>query len=577
MAYIGGWNALVDLTGADFGKAMKGRLAWMFGLIKKQSTDTDVLVPHLDVWQIRVTLEKKRLWEEEVQEAMYARKQRLFKPDDAAHKEVRIYTHKHAGLKAEREGGERIWKRGIEHNKGVQLDEINANIDALKKKMSEVQNTISGTDGVRGAFDTRRKELRSQFDELITKRNELNDARGKILEQLKSIQSNIRKKTDEVKSSKDKLGYKSVEEIDAQIATLEKQLSTGQVKSLIEEKRIVQEISNLKKSKKILESFSGQQTSVEGEKKTLDELRKKLDEMDPQRTAVRTSIDQVKAQMNALDEERKKGIGNFGELIEQRKSIKAQLDAEYEKLREVRTEFRKAKDEYYTQLREEQARKREEWKQRRQQEEEEKLAVELEKEREFAEIPAFVEEINMCDTLIKFLATYSTDPSKYASTSTAPDANKSTSSALNIRKVDSDLPDGAMMLKKKQDREDEYLVMGGGKGKKGRKGGASASTKTLKFDLVIMEQLLKLKVTVPTSAAEVDKTIVALEEKKKHFVESQAAQTAENKRKAEEKIAALKKKAAERAAALEAGNASDASEEKTEEAATEEEVETTEN
>ncbi|KAJ3281939.1 hypothetical protein HK104_011184 [Borealophlyctis nickersoniae] len=417
------------------------------------------------------------------------------------------------------------------------LAEINAQIEILKAKQAEAQSKINGTDNIKGSFDGRRKELRAQLDELMKERNELNDQRTKISDKMTAIQSTLKKRGDEVRNSKDRLGYKSVEEVDQQINALEKQLQTGQAK-LIEEKRMVAEISNLRKAKKVIEGFSAQQSSVQDERAKLDELRAQLNALHPQRNAVREKLDAVRAQLNELDNERKSQMGSFNELVNERKSVKAELDAEFDKLRTLRTEFKKQKDEYYAWQQEERKRKQEQYKARKQEEYEMRLTAAAEREREAAEVPAYTDEINECAALIKFLQS----DSKTATTSTA------TSTPAAARSVDNGLPDGAVLLKKKSDREDDYMVMGGKKGgKKGRKQGGAGEEKAkpFKLDLETISQFIKLKVEIPTSAADVPKAVEALEAKKKWFEERQEEQTVKNKAAAEAKIAALKARAAQ--------------------------------
>lgn len=163
-----------------------------------------------------------------------------------------------------------------------------------------------------------------------------------------------------MKSSKDKLAFKSVKEIDDQISLLEQQLSSGSVK-LFEEKRIVQEISNLNKSRKILEGFSSQQASFDAEKADIDTLRAKLDSLNPVRDQLNKQLDQAKADLASFEAARKEQVGNMSELFATRNAIKAELDAEFDKVKALRAEFKEAKDAYYAYQRAERERRNEEY------------------------------------------------------------------------------------------------------------------------------------------------------------------------------------------------------------------------
>lgn len=69
---------------------------------------------------------------------------------------------------------------------------------------------------------------------------------------------------------------------------LEKQLESGKL-TLPEEKKVVSEISNLNKAKKSIEGFSSQQSTVEADRKALEDLRAKLKETDGARDQFKAS------------------------------------------------------------------------------------------------------------------------------------------------------------------------------------------------------------------------------------------------------------------------------------------------
>ncbi|RKO91305.1 hypothetical protein BDK51DRAFT_21211, partial [Blyttiomyces helicus] len=316
---------------------------------------------------------------------------------------------------------------------------------------------------------------------------------------------------------------------------LEQQLATGSAK-LIEEKRMVAEISNLRKSKKILEGFSGHVSTAEAEKAKLDSLRDSLTAIDPQRDAIRTEIDSLKSQLAALDGERKGKMENYGELADARKAAKSALDAEFDKLRALRTENRKQKDEWFAWQKEDRARKQEVYKARRMEENEARLTVQAEKEREAAEIPAFTDEINQCTALGKLLQSFVSGPAR---PETAPSSGSATPLSAPA------IPDGAVLLKKKDEREEDFMVMGGGKkGKKGKKQPAPDKAKPFKLDFETIDQLIKFGLDLPVTANDIPATIAALDAKKTAFVDKQKEQTKANIEKAEAKIAALKAKVA---------------------------------
>ncbi|KAJ3107147.1 hypothetical protein HDU97_004840 [Phlyctochytrium planicorne] len=421
-----------------------------------------------------------------------------------------------------------------------EVDEIKGKIDELQKKLGTLQQTINGTDNIKDTYDGKRKEFKTKLDELTKARTEVNEQRTKILDKIKAIQGGIKKKNDDVKSSKDKLGVKTVEEADRQIASLEQQLTAGNLK-LMDEKKIVAEISKLKTARKQLDTLGTQASTVESDKKQLDTLRAELDTLSPKKEAINKEFDVVKAQLKELDDSKRKDMGSFTDLIGQKKSIKAEVDALYTQMRSLKTEFQQQNKDWFAWEQAERDRRRREFVESKKKDETIRLTRAAEEELENAKIPAFTEEINICNSLIAFLQPYSSKPKAAASAAVSAESKHA------VRSVDTSIPEGLVVLKKE---EEDYMVMGKGKSKtKSKQRGGSAKepvepskTAAIKLDITTMDLFAKLKVNFPTTVADADGTIEQLEAKKTKFLENQKEETAKNKAKAEAKIAALKAK-----------------------------------
>ncbi|KAJ3166835.1 hypothetical protein HDU88_002920 [Geranomyces variabilis] len=405
-----------------------------------------------------------------------------------------------------------------------ELAAIDANINKLKERLAAAQNKVNGTDNVKDAFSGRRQELRTQLDAVAAERKECSDKRSKLFDQMKALQASLKKTNDDTKSSKDRLGYKSVEEVDAKIVALERQQQSGEA-SLQAEKRIVAEISNLKKAKKILEGLTGQQASIEDEKKQLADVRAQLAANDPERDAIREKFDALKAELSALDDERKEKQGSLNDLWNDRRAIKAELDEEYNKMRAHKAEHKRQNDEWYNWQREESQRKKAEYAARLREDKDARLAVQAEKELEAAAIPAYTDEINQCTNLIRFLESFSTTEKV--------EAKPAASSAALV------LPEGAVVMKKKDD--EDFMVLGNKKGKKGGKRAQPSAPKPFKLDFDMIDQFVKLKFDLPTSAADIAPSVAKIQEKKQWYIDHQAEATAKAKAAAEKKIAALRR------------------------------------
>ncbi|KAI8919564.1 hypothetical protein BC831DRAFT_438156, partial [Entophlyctis helioformis] len=210
------------------------------------------------------------------------------------------------------------------------LEAIRQEITSLEASLNEVKSKIPAKNSSDDTA-TKKNELRDSLKAQLQQIQELAAQRAKLFEQINAIQASLKKKAETAKSEKDKLGYKSVEEIDRQIDSLESELRTGQAK-LIEEKRMVAEISNLKKARKVLESHSNQQSSSESDKATLDTLRAQVKALDEQRTTLRSGADAIRAELNKVSDELKGSRDSITSLLDQRKAAKAALDAAYDRL-----------------------------------------------------------------------------------------------------------------------------------------------------------------------------------------------------------------------------------------------------
>ncbi|KAJ3125633.1 hypothetical protein HK098_008361 [Nowakowskiella sp. JEL0407] len=438
-----------------------------------------------------------------------------------------------------------------------EIADINDKIKELQKKQSQIQEQISGTSNIKGSYDTRRQKIRADLDALNAEKEKLNEAYNKAVTQKKALQATLRKKvfslchmvdfgidvflTRTKKFSVPKTNTatktlkKSTEPSSINIhfmfvqvnyvlksdRDLDKKIEAGSL-TLNEEKRIVSDISGLKKIRK---TFSTHQSYVESEKQKIDALNKELDEISPKRDETRNQINVLRDQLKEIQNSQSQEMGGYSELISSRNALKSEIDALYEKLRETRKLQKEQWDEFKVFQDQEIQRKRAAEKARRKEELLQKLERRAAEDLEYADVPAYTEEINTCTALIDFLKTQNK-----SATSTEDAAASSTSSAVEDKK-----PEGTIVFKKK---DEDFLVMGTPKKKGGKK--ADSSKKALKLDVAMIQQFASLKIDIPSTNADIDRAITDLEAKRTEFKDGQAAKTAENKANAAKRLAELK-------------------------------------
>lgn len=97
--------------------------------------------------------------------------------------------------------------------------------------------------------------------------------------------------------------YRSVADLEAAVAKLDRDVSSGRMK-IVDEKKALQEISNLNRQKKNFTVFEEQQKIIDTDKERLKEMKEKKQ-----------------------DPELKELNDNYGKLDEQFKAIKAEQDS----------------------------------------------------------------------------------------------------------------------------------------------------------------------------------------------------------------------------------------------------------
>ena len=312
------------------------------------------------------------------------------------------------------------------------------------------------------------------------------------------------------------------------VSQLEKQVESGSLK-LVEDKRALQEISQAKRSRRIVEGFQAEQESIEADRAKADELRKQLD--DPEAKAASERYDAIKAELDELKKESDEVYANRTKLLDERTALQGQLDELYNRKRESAARYKEANDKFYAKLNEDRARRAERARAQRAEQEEAKKKEIVDRLREEAEAPAFQAQIEDCQTLIDY---FSGKSSTATLSNQKPLAEKSDVAGvpkLEIRKVEA-APEGLVARKKKGGKK-------GGAKPAAEANGAESGSGQLNVPLPTLTALLSLSIPPPTSTADVPRVIEDLKTKKAWFEANQARATAENKAKAEAEIRKL--------------------------------------
>ncbi len=92
---------------------------------------------------------------------------------------------------------------------------------------------------------------------------------------------------------------------------------------LVDEKKALQEITALKRSRKLLETSGSADDAIAADRARIDEFRKQLD--DPESRKVSDRFDELKKEMDGLREEGNKAYEERGKLFDERNALSAQM------------------------------------------------------------------------------------------------------------------------------------------------------------------------------------------------------------------------------------------------------------
>lgn len=324
---------------------------------------------------------------------------------------------------------------------------------------------------------------------------------------------------------------------------------------IVDERKTLTEISNLKRLRKTVESFQAEQETIEKDRAEVDALRKQLD--DPESKAMSEKYDTIKAELDGLKKESDAAYEGRTKLFDERTELQTKLDALWKKKKDAQQGHREANDAYWKKVSDDRARRAEKALVEKKAYEETKRREIAEELLETAKEPAYAADIQDCQTLTDYFTRISGGGAS-ASTTTELYSRPEVAGApkLELRKG-GDTMEGLAPLKKKGEDEINYFVA-----KKGKKAAptksygqaapapptatesSSPASVQLNIPFGTLSGLMALAIPPPTNMSEVPRVIEDLKTKKAWYQANQARVTKENVAKAEAAIEKLNKASA---------------------------------
>lgn len=397
----------------------------------------------------------------------------------------------------------------------------------------------------------RRAELRAQLDKLRSEQAGSKGSRLKVLDEVKALQEEINKKTNDLRAETKKLTFKTAAEVDEEIKRQEKLIESGTLR-LVEERQTLGRVMALKKTRKQVAELEKTQSGVNERKEQLEKLRGELKtlEADPAVKAASEKYSKIKAELDQIQARFAESAKDRSKLVAQQNTLQKKLDALFERKRSRYAAFRDVRDAFDKKRDDERRKRIEQEKQERKAHEVAKRQAKEAELREQAAIPAFTKEIENCDVLINYFSGGKHKaPSAVPAAATPPLGKEKPVRAVE----DTAAPAGAKVLTKGKEEDAFYIAKAPKKNKNKKKGkkptvaaaedgeesGASTPNQGDKLHVPIgtLSALLALSIPPPSSSADVARVVENLERKRQYFVANQAHQTETNKANVEKLIA----------------------------------------
>ncbi|CAI5723782.1 unnamed protein product [Hyaloperonospora brassicae] len=378
-------------------------------------------------------------------------------------------------------------------NLQARMNVVHAEMDALKSNRGGYGGPIQEAKAAFAALRADKDNLIQQRNQITARLRQSRDAKDSTVKQQRNLRANLK--------------FGSEAEFTDAIAALKHKQETITM-SLNEEKRVIKEIEQLQAQKLQVSAFVGDQSVVEKQNESIQELRalqttknEEIDELQEKLNKQKQTLDEL---YRLNEEENQKD--RFPALAKERKEIKEQLDEAFTALKALRKEFKDANDKYYNNIR--LVRKKKEL-ERQKEEEDRKAEYEVKLaayEKEMAKIHPYQNEMDLCDALVMFIErTYANELKDGDDEATDTDI-----APMEL--------DGMKPLERK---EEDFMMLGGGgkKGKKGRQGKKAKKPTKLALPLAQINAFSTIGLLPPTAVDAVPETLAAVKAKKAWFNE----------------------------------------------------------
>jgi hypothetical protein len=402
---------------------------------------------------------------------------------------------------------ERPNKAQLEEEVAKVFDEI----DGIQGRIYEIKSLIDNKHHDKHASSGEVQEARNKLSELTSSFRSVMDEKKLIREELDHADKHRERMRADARSLRDKLPYVRVEQIDDEIRKLEYTMTHTSL-SLQEEKKLMQQVKELSKSRDFVKDYSDKLDQITLDESSRGDFMDRIRAKDAILNDLRAKQEEQRNILAKIKERDSSQQSDIPALIEERNAAFEKVKVLREQVKELKADFRGKEEEYWErerQFKEQQAIQRRKDYEKREAERKERDKIRKEREAENFVEP-YTDEIIMIDQLSSYLLKY------------APAAEDASASAAP-QKAEIVAPKGVgtVLVSKKNKFDEETDSWFSGKSK-GRKNKAPAATKSkakekITLSLDALTSFQKVKLTPPTTVGDVTKSLEDLKLKKEDF------------------------------------------------------------
>lgn len=377
------------------------------------------------------------------------------------------------------------------------VDEVQAEINKLTSEMERIQKKADehrGKKGAKGPVAEARQFMRT----LREKKNVVMEARKDLFDRRDLFKAGMAQMKEQASSMKGNMKFSNVDDINKQLKKLEQEHSTTTM-TLNQEKELIKEIETLKSMKKLIAPLSANNAKMAEGKEASKDLGEQIKEQNQKLAAINDEIEAQKTVLDKLNEKEGNKKDVFPQLMKEKDEVKKNIDAEYDKIRTLRTEWRENNNIWFEYSKILRAKKQKEWEAEQASRQEEWEAKQAELEAEEAKKEPWEAEKKLCDFLVEYLERVG-----------AKDEVKE-----EVKKETQHL-EGMTVFSKRDAEDDDLMAMfgGGGKKSKGAKKNKKKKAAVIKHDIDTLQTFAMVSLTPPNTGDDISKSLQEVKDKK---------------------------------------------------------------